>query len=99
MKSDVERKYEMSISREDFMRQLPDVFEDVPYEVSGNEINAKWPNRSLTIRLSPEGEKEMGSLDLPFMTATFDFDGFSDEERIEFLDRVQQHYQKGAGGP
>jgi hypothetical protein len=97
MKNDVERKFEMSISREDFMRQIPDLFEDVPYEVSGNDINAKWPDRSLTIHLSPEGEKQIGSLELPLITATFDFNGFSDDERVQFLERVQEHYQRAAG--
>ncbi len=87
----------MSISREDFMRQIPDLFEDVPYEVSGNDINAKWPDRSLTIHLSPEGEKQIGSLELPLITATFDFNGFSDDERVQFLERVQEHYQRAAG--
>lgn len=98
MKDETRHEYQMSMSHEDFMRQLPDVLEGVPYEVSGNDINAKWPNRSLKIHLSPEGEKKMGSLELPSMTATFDFDGFSDEERRQFLERVQEHYQ-GAGGP
>lgn len=98
MTKETQHQYQMTMTHEDFTRQLPDLFEDVPYEISGNEINAKWPNRSLRVHLSPEREQEMGSLDLPAMTATFDFDGFSEQERIEFLERVQQHYQ-GAGGP
>lgn len=98
MKNETERQYEMTITHEDFTRQLPDLFEGVPYEVSGNDITARWPHRSLTIHLSPRRELEMGSLDLPTLTATFDFEGFSEKERLEFLERVQQHYQ-GAGGP
>ncbi len=98
MTKETERQYQMTMTHEDFTRQLPDLFEGVPYEVSGNDITARWPNRSLTIHLSPEREREMGSLDLPSLTATFDFEGFSEKERLEFLERVQQHYQ-GGGGP
>lgn len=92
-------RYEMSTRHESFMRTLPDVLEGASYNVIGSVIEAKWPDRALTIRLSPEGERDMGSLELPMTVVTLDFQGFSEEQQSRFLECFREHYQRGAGGP
>jgi hypothetical protein len=92
-------RYEMSTSHKSFMRTLPAVLEGASYEVRGRVIEAKWPDRSLTISLSPEGERDMGSLDLPVTFVMLDFQGFTEEQQSQFLESFREHYQRGAGGP
>lgn len=92
-------RYEMSTSHKSFMRPLPDLLEGASYKAIGSVIEAKWPDRALTISLSPEGERDMGSLELPVTVVTLDFQGFTEEQQSEFLERFREHYQRGAGGP
>jgi hypothetical protein len=99
MTAESQVRYEMSISYETFMRNLPDLLEDTSYSVEGRMIEAKWSDRSLTIRLSPEGERELGLMELPVTIVTLDFQGFSAEQQSQFLERFREHYMRGAGGP
>jgi hypothetical protein len=91
-------EFEMSISHKDFLRTLHAVLEGAPHAVSGRVVHAKWPDRSVTIYLSPEGERDLGSLELPVTRVTLEFQNFSDEQRSRFMEAFREHYQR-AGGP
>jgi hypothetical protein len=99
MTTDSHVEYEMSISHKTFLRTLPDVLGNVPFNVEGQVIEARWPDRSLKIRLSPEGERDLGQLELPVTIVTLDFQSFSEEQKSQFLERFHEHYMRGAGGP
>lgn len=97
MSKDSQIEFAMTISHKDFLRTLPAVLEGASHTVSGRVVEAKWPDRSLTIYLSPEGERDLGSLELPVTGVTLEFQNFSAEQESQFMEYFREHYQRPAG--
>lgn len=95
--ADTHVRREMSITHDDFLRTLPGAMGDIPHTVSGSRITSEEDGKRLEINLSPEGERDAGSLELPVTFVDMDFSGFSEQQVNEFFVRFDHYYQRGGG--
>jgi hypothetical protein len=89
---------EMQLKREEFLRELPKAIGYLEHQVSGNRVTVKDGDRRVEIALTDEGERHLGSLDLPMERIDFEFIGYTQEEIDAFMERFDQHTLR-AGGP
>ncbi len=89
---------EMTISHKDFMRLLPDALGTLPHTVDGTDIVAGDAGKRVEIRLAPEGERDLGSLELPVTCVDMDFSGYSQTEMDRFFERFDRYYRREGGG-
>lgn len=94
-KSEVRR--EMTISNDEFLRQAPAALEGMPFTVNERHIVAEHGSKRLDITFSKEGERELGSLDLPVTWIDMKFTGYSDQEIDDFFVQWDQHFQRIGG--
>jgi len=88
---------EMQLTRDEFLRELPQTIDQQTYRVSGNKITIQDGSRQVEITLSDEGTRDMGSLHLPMERVEFEFTGYSQEEVETFLERFDQGTQRVGG--
>jgi len=88
---------EMSITHDDFFRLLPGAISNAPFSTQQNEINIDTGKGSVTISLAAESLRKIASIQLPVTRMTMKFNGFTDDDRAEFLARFNLAYQRGGG--
>lgn len=89
---------EMGVSHREFFRILPNALAGAPFERDGLHVVQQQGGRRLEIIVSPEGERRLSAVvALPVTRVELIFNGFSDAERVDFLERYQRAYQKTAG--
>ena len=88
---------EMSITHVDFFRTFPDAMGNLPHDIEGTHITVHDGGKRLDINLSSEGERDVGSLELPLTFVDMDFSGFSEQEVDAFFVNWDQHFQRGGG--
>lgn len=88
---------EVNISRQDFMRQLPDAIGNREFDVEGNHVIVKDGDKRVRITLADEGIEEMGALDMPMKEISFVFDGYSEPEIEAFMDNYDEHTLRFGG--
>ena len=88
---------EMSITHVDFFRTFPDAMGNLPHDIEGTHITAHDGGKRLDINLSNEGERDVGSLELPVTFVDMDFSGFSEQEVDAFFVNWDKHFQRGGG--
>ena len=86
-------RYDATISREDFMRLLPQaVGGDSWQEVAGRFVGRGW-----AVRVTPIAPLGVGSVRLERHRVEVEFDGLDAAEQDEFMRRFSLHYQRGGG--
>ena len=90
-------KREMTITHADFFRLLPSLFEDRFFRRDDLSIFSNLGDGSMEIKLGPEQNKRLGSLDLMVTEITFHFTNVGESDRRIFLEKLDQVYQKGGG--
>ena len=88
---------EMGISHSEFFRLFPLAAEGYDYAIEGNTVSLRQSHRSLIIRLSAESERRIALLTVPVTRVEFEFNGFSEGEMREFMERFDRAYQRGGG--
>ena len=87
----------MQLTRDEFLRELPQTIDQQAYRVNGNKITIQDDSRQVEITLSDEGTRDVGSLELPMERVAFEFTGYSQEEVDTFLERFDQRTQRIGG--
>ena len=87
----------MQLTRDEFLRELPQTIDQQAYRVNGNKITIQDDSRQVEITLSDEGTRVLGSLELPMERVAFEFSGYSQEEVDTFLERFDQRTQRIGG--
>lgn len=87
----------MGLTHVEFMRSLPAAVEGMDCRVEGPHIEITDAVRRIEIRLGPEQMRYLGSLVLPQTQVNLSFEGFSEEQRKDFLRRFDLAFQRGGG--
>jgi hypothetical protein len=87
----------MGLTHVEFMRSLPAAVEGMDCRVDGRHIVISDSTRRIMIRLGPEQVRRLGSLALPQTQVNLSFEGFSEEQRKDFLRRFDLAFQRGGG--
>lgn len=87
----------MTISRDEFLRLLPDAVALAPCEVRGGEIVHGDAGRGWRIRLEPMPDLVLGLIRLPRQRVAFEFAGHAPAEIEAFFRRFDLYYARGGG--
>lgn len=68
------------------------------YEVTGDQVVVRDAGRRLVIHLVYEGDRKLGSLELPMVRVDYDFVGYTAEEADDFMKHLSQHLMRIGGG-
>ncbi len=88
---------EMGISHREFLRLLPNAVAPRSFVVEGDAITVGDGPQTITIRLSPEGQRRIGLLRLPVTHVDFYFSGLDDAAIATFMERFELSYRRGGG--
>ena len=88
---------EMTITHEEFFRLLPRALKTRHYEVLNNVVHVTLDHGNITITLSPQVMREIGSLELPVTRINFALKNCADDDRLKFFHEFDLTYQKGGG--
>ena len=87
----------VQLTREEFLRQLPDAVGDVDYRTDGDDIVIGDGSKLIRIKLTDLGIEELGSLDLPMQRVDFRFESMADFEVEDFMSRWDDHKLRMGG--
>jgi len=68
------------------------------FEVNGDEIVVHDGDKRFFISLTYEGDRHLGSLDLPMTKVECRSEGYSDAEAKQFHDHIAMHLMRAGGG-
>ena len=88
---------EMGLTHKEFMRTLPAAVAPLQYRVTQDLVTVTHPAGCIEIRLQPALERRLGAFRLPVIPMEFRFLGLDAEQRREFLERFDLHFQRGGG--
>lgn len=87
---------EMSLTREDFFRTLPNaVVGDLSIE--GDTARIVDSRGVAEIRFTNPGERRIGALTLPVCTIEFRFTGYGQSDLDAFMERFETRFRRGGG--
>lgn len=81
-----------------YLRDVPRAIGHMDYEVRGNRVVAHSQDGTAIIDLTYEGERQLGSLDLPMTKVEISLIGFSEDKATEFLSHYDKHMFRAGGG-
>ena len=68
------------------------------FEVTGDEIVVRDQDKRFVISLIYEGDRHLGSLDLPMTRVEYKCTGCTEAEAKEFQNDMAKHLMRGGGG-
>jgi hypothetical protein len=89
--------WDMSISRVEFERSLPDAVDNAAYHIDGQTFSHRADNRFWQITLEPLPDRVIALLRLPRHRVTFRFEGYDDVARAVWVERFKRYFQRGGG--
>lgn len=90
--------HKVQLTREEFMRQLPDALGQLPFDDKGDRIVVdREGNQRIVISLKDLGIEEKGSLDLPMQEINFSFENMADDDVEAFMRRWEEHKLRMGG--
>ncbi len=90
--------HEVQSTVDSYLREIPKAIGHMDYELRGNRIVAHSPDGTVVITLNYEGERHLGSLNLPMTHVEISLVGFSDEKAKAFLDHYDHAMMRTGGG-
>ncbi len=81
-----------------YLKEIPGAIGAMDYEVRGNRIVAHAADGTVIINLTYEGERHLGSLDLPMTKVEIICVGFSDAQADAFLQNYDEQMMRMGGG-
>jgi len=91
------QSHEMQTTLKEYLRELSDAIGHLDYEVTGNQIIVRDHGRRLVIDLIYEGQRHLGSLNLPMTQVNYEFIGYTKEEMDDFMKRFKMHEMRLGG--
>lgn len=92
-----EQVHEMEGTLGECLRELSQALGPYDYEMHGDRITVRDRGRTLMINLGYEGDRSLGSLDLPMTQVSYEFIDYTQEEMDAFMDRLSDHMMRGGG--
>lgn len=93
----VRQFFEMTITREEFLRLLPGAVGRRTVSEKDGAFTGEEDGRSWTITPLPMPDHRLGSFSLARLRVELRLDGFTDEESKGFLARFHRGFQRGGG--
>jgi hypothetical protein len=88
----------VQLTRDEFIRQLPDALGDMTYEDFGDRVVVSGGSgKKILISIKDLGIEEKGSLELPMQLLSFDFQGMLDDEIGSFMKHWEEHKLRMGG--
>jgi hypothetical protein len=87
----------MCLTREDFHRTLPAAIGALPHQWEGDRVSIVADGGQVTIALTDQPARVLGSLRLPVLAVAFRFQGFTPAAVEAFMTRFDRHFQRGGG--
>ncbi len=89
--------FEMSITRDDFLRLLPAAVNHAPFSVEGERIEHRDADRSWRIRLAALPDLRIGLVRLERHQVVLSLAGYGEEEADAFMRRFELYFRRGGG--
>lgn len=90
--------HEVQTTVDSYLREIPKAIGHMDYELRGNRIVAHSSDGMVLITLTYEGERHLGSLNLPMTRVEILLVGFTDEKAKAFLDHYDHAMMRAGGG-
>lgn len=87
----------VQLTRDEFLRQLPDAAGSVEHRTEGNDIVIGDGGKLIRIRLTDLGVEELGSMDLPMQQVNISFENMAGSEIDRFMTRWDEHKLRMGG--
>ena len=91
------KSHEMQGTLKECLRELAQALGHCNYEIHGNEVIVRDHGRRLVIELVYEGDRHLGSLNLPMSQLNYEFTGHTKEEMEAFMKHLELHMMRGGG--
>jgi len=88
---------EMGVTHADFYRLLPRAMGETPYTLSGDTVDGKLGDGSVSIHLGEPQVRRIALLAIPYAEVSFSFDGVDEATRTSFMKHFDLHFQRGGG--
>lgn len=88
---------EMTLRRDEFLRELPQAIDHRPHHLEGNRVIVEDGSRRVTIDIIDQGQRELGALELPLERLDFSFEGYDEAEVDNFMARFDAHTLRFGG--
>ena len=89
--------HEVQGTLKECIRELAAAIGHRDFELKGDTITVQENGKRFAIHLVYEGDRKLGSLDLPMTRVDYEFDGYTDDERKKFMDHIAHHLQREGG--
>ncbi len=81
-----------------YLKEIPAALGHMDYHVVGDRVIAHQGDKTVVIQLTYEGERHLGSLDLPMTKVDVTCIGFSGNDAQEFHSQYNEHMMRSGGG-
>ena len=93
----VKQSHEMEGSLKECLRELSSALGHKDFHMTGDQVVVNDGSKKLVVDLVYEGDRKLGSLDLPMTQLNYEFTGYSDGEVQDFMAHLSEHMQRGGG--
>ena len=90
-------RYEMALTRDDFLRLLPVAVGMETYHVDGDDIVGTGGTIAWRIRIEERSGRPFGPVRLPVLAVTLALDGATADDARAFVNRFLLGYQRAGG--
>ena len=90
------REVQTSVSQ--YLREIPGALGHMDYEIRGNSVLGHSDQGTVVINLTYEGERHLGSLDLPLTQVEIMCIGYTDEQAASFMKHYDAAMLRAGGG-
>ena len=91
------RVIDAQITERHFKELLTDAFSGSVQKVEDNAIHLSEGSKSVRVELHEQPDRQLGSLDLPMERIRFEFDGYSEAEADDFMERYRTAAMRTGG--
>lgn len=91
------QSFDMTITRDDFLRLLPAAVDHAPFVVSGESIVHEEGGRAWRMNLVPLPELRIGAICLERHRLSLEFENHGEEEVAAFAKRFELYFRRGGG--
>ena len=91
------RVIDVQMTEQHFKDMLTDAFSDSVQKVEGDTIHLEEGTRNVRVELHEQPNRQLGSLDLPMERVRFEFDGHTEAEADDFMERYRTASMRTGG--
>lgn len=92
------QSHETQATLKECLRELTQAVGTYDYEVTGDRLVVRDHGKRIVIDLIYEGDRRLGSLDLPMTRIDYEFVGYTKDEMGKFMERISEHMMRAGGG-